>query len=163
MGFYVSVEPGTDDLIVGNPQLGLSEVTSWDARAEYSWGDLGDLVAVSVFKKAIENPIESILVRNPVNLSGSSNALFRTFFNNPSRGSLRGIEAEARKLRIPGARLRSTSVGVPPTSPRWTARRPSSRVRISSSTAEGDRTIPDSREPASLRPAGMDRERRFHF
>ncbi|MGZ8853239.1 MAG: hypothetical protein ACXW2X_07565 [Thermoanaerobaculia bacterium] len=97
MGFYVSVEPGTDDLIVGNPQLGLSEVTSWDARAEYTWGDLGDLVAVSVFKKAIENPIESILVRNPVNLSGSSSALFRTFFNNPSRGSLRGIEAEARK------------------------------------------------------------------
>jgi outer membrane receptor protein involved in Fe transport len=97
MGFYVSVEPGTDDLIVGNPQLGLSEVTSWDARAEYSWGELGDLVAVSVFKKAIENPIESILVRNPANLSGSSSALFRTFFNNPSRGSLRGIEAEARK------------------------------------------------------------------
>ena len=97
MGFYVSVEPGTDDLIVGNPQLGLSEVTSWDARAEYTWGDLGDLVAVSVFEKAIENPIESILVRNPANLSGSSSALFRTFFNNPSRGSLRGIEAEARK------------------------------------------------------------------
>ena len=26
MGFYVSVEPATDDLIVGNPQLGLSDV-----------------------------------------------------------------------------------------------------------------------------------------
>jgi outer membrane receptor protein involved in Fe transport len=97
MGFYVSVEPGTDDLIVGNPQLQLSEVTSWDARAEYTWGSVGDLVAVSLFKKAIENPIESILVRNPLNFEGSSSALFRTFFNNPSRGSLRGIEAEARK------------------------------------------------------------------
>ena len=40
MGFYVSVEPGTDDLIVGNPQLQLSEVESYDARAEYVWGEL---------------------------------------------------------------------------------------------------------------------------
>lgn len=97
MGYYVSVEPGTDDLIVGNPQLQLSEVTSWDARAEYTWGSLGDLVAVSVFQKTIENPIESIVIRNPANVEASSDALFRTFFNNPNRGSLRGVEAEARK------------------------------------------------------------------
>ena len=97
MGFYVSVEPGTDDLIVGNPQLGLSDVESYDTRAEYTWGELGDLVAVSVFYKTIQDPIESIVVRNPLNFEGSSSALYRTFFNNPNKASLWGIELEARK------------------------------------------------------------------
>ena len=97
MGFYVSVEPGTNDLVVGNPQLQLSEVTSYDARVEYTWGGLGDLFAVSVFKKAIDLPIESIVIRNPANNEASSDALYRTFFNNPNKGDLRGVEAELRK------------------------------------------------------------------
>lgn len=97
MGYYVSVDPGSDDLVVGNPQLTLSDVQSWDARAEYTWGAFGDLAAVSLFYKEIEDPIESIVVRNPTNFEASSNALFRTFFNNPSKGTLKGIEVEARK------------------------------------------------------------------
>jgi TonB-dependent receptor len=97
MGYYVSVEPGSDDLIVGNPQLGLSDVESWDARAEYSWGDRGDLAALSVFYKTIQDPIESIVVRNPLNFEGSSSALYRTFFNNENEATLQGIELEARK------------------------------------------------------------------
>ena len=97
MGYYVSVDPGSDDLVVGNPQLTLSDVQSWDARIEYTWGALGDLAAVSLFYKEIEDPIESIVVRNPTNFEASSNALFRTFFNNPSKGTLKGIEVEARK------------------------------------------------------------------
>jgi TonB-dependent receptor len=97
LGYYVSVEPGSDDLIVGNPQLQLSDVTSWDLRVEYTWGDVGDLFAVSLFRKKIEDPIESIVVRNPLNAEGSSSALYRTFFNNPNEGDLQGIEAEARK------------------------------------------------------------------
>jgi outer membrane receptor protein involved in Fe transport len=97
MGFYVSVEPGSDDLIVGNPQLGLSDVESWDARAEYTWGDLGDLAALSLFYKTIQDPIESIVVRNPLNFDSSSSALFRTFFNNENEATLQGIELEGRK------------------------------------------------------------------
>jgi outer membrane receptor protein involved in Fe transport len=97
MGYYVSVEPGSDDLVVGNPQLTLSDVESWDARAEFFWGDLGDLAAVSVFKKHIRNPIESIVIRDPLNFEGSSSALYRTFFNNPNQALLEGIELEARK------------------------------------------------------------------
>jgi TonB-dependent receptor len=97
MGFYVSVEPASDDLIVGNPQLGLSDVESWDARAEYTWGDVGDLAALSLFYKTIQDPIESIVVRNPLNFEGSSSALYRTFFNNENEATLRGIELEARK------------------------------------------------------------------
>jgi outer membrane receptor protein involved in Fe transport len=97
MGFYVTVEPGTDDLFVGNPQLQLSDVESWDLRAEYTWGSRGDLVAASLFMKEIDDPIESIVVRNPVNAEASSSALFRTFFNNPNQGKVRGVELEARK------------------------------------------------------------------
>ncbi len=95
MGFYASVEPGTDDLLVGNPQLQLSEVQSWDVRAEYTWGELGELAAVSGFYKTIDNPIESIVVRNPIDQQG--NALYRTFFNNPNTAHLWGFELEGRK------------------------------------------------------------------
>jgi len=97
LGYYVSVEPATDDLVVGNPQLQLSDVRSWDLRAEYVWGDLGDLVAVSGFRKRIETPIESIIVRDQANFEATSNAFYRTFFNNQNTGKLWGIEAEARK------------------------------------------------------------------
>jgi outer membrane receptor protein involved in Fe transport len=96
MGFYVSLDPTTDDVIVGNPQLGLSDVESIDGRIEYLWGDLGDLAAFSAFYKTIDDPIESIVVRDPLNFEATS-ALFRTFFNNPSQAELWGIEAEARK------------------------------------------------------------------
>ena len=97
IGFYVSVEPGSDDLVVGNPRLQLSEVESYDLRAEYTWGDYGDLVAVSGFYKEIDDPIESIVIRNPINAEQSSSALFRTFFNNPNQATLLGVELEARK------------------------------------------------------------------
>jgi outer membrane receptor protein involved in Fe transport len=98
MGYYVSVEPASDDLIVGNPQLQLSDVESWDARAEYVFGEAGDLVAVSGFYKTIDDPIEAIILRNPTDFFESFNtALFRTYFNNPNQAKLWGIELEARK------------------------------------------------------------------
>lgn len=97
MGFYVSTEADSNDLVVGNPQLELSDIESWDGRVEYTWGPFGDLVAFSAFYKTIEDPIESIVIRDPLNLEESSSALFRTFFNNPDEAELWGIEVEARK------------------------------------------------------------------
>lgn len=97
LGYYATVEPGSDDITVGNPQLQLSDVESFDFRAEYTWGDLGDLVAVSLFAKTIEKPIESIVIRDALNAEFDDSGLFRTFFNNPNEASLRGIEMEARK------------------------------------------------------------------
>lgn len=103
LGYYVSVDPGTDDLIVGNPNLVLSEVESWDARAEYVWGGRGDLVAFSYFNKKIEKPIESLILRDPSALEAGT--LFQTFFNNPSTADLWGVEAEMRKsLDVFGSR-----------------------------------------------------------
>jgi outer membrane receptor protein involved in Fe transport len=96
IGYYVAVESGSDDLVVGNPQLGLSDVESWDARVEYVWGDFADLVALSAFTKKIDDPIESIVLRNPTDASNSS-ALYRTFFNNPNQADVWGIETEVKK------------------------------------------------------------------
>jgi len=113
LGYYVSVEPATDDLVVGNPQLQLSDVRSWDLRGEYVWGDLGDLVAVSGFRKRIGTPIESIIIRDQANFEGGSSGYYRTFFNNPDTGKLWGIEAEARKSFdfIPYDLFRYLSIG----------------------------------------------------
>jgi len=97
MGYYVTVQPGTDERTVGNPQLGLSEVKSYDVRSEYLFGDLGDLVAFSAFYKVIDDPIESIILRNPIDRDSGSAALYRTFFNNPNTARLWGIEIEARR------------------------------------------------------------------
>ncbi len=96
IGYYVAVESGSDDLVIGNPQLGLSDVESWDVRVEYMWGDFGDLAAISAFTKTIDDPIESIVIRNPVDQSTSS-ALYRTFFNNPNQADLWGLEVEGHK------------------------------------------------------------------
>ena len=95
LGYYVTTEPGTDDVTVGNPQLGLSDVQSWDLRVEYVIGDLGDLMAFSFFSKEIEDPIEAIAIRDPAT-AGNTAAVFRTFLNNPSTADLLGIEVEAR-------------------------------------------------------------------
>ncbi len=97
IGYYVSAEPGTDELSIGNPQLQLSEVESWDARAEFVWGELGDLFAVSGFYKTVQDPIEQIIVRDPAVFDTVSPALYRTFFNNPNQATLWGIEVEGRK------------------------------------------------------------------
>lgn len=121
VGYYVTVEPGTDEQTVGNPQLGISEVESYDARAEYVFGDFGDLVAFSAFYKVIDDPIESTFVRNPLNRESGAQGLFRTFFNNQNTARLWGVEVEARKtldffewigLDFPGSEiLESFSIG----------------------------------------------------
>jgi outer membrane receptor protein involved in Fe transport len=109
-GYYVSVDPGSSELVVGNPQLTLSEVESWDVRFEHTWGE-GDLVALSVFRKKIARPIESLVVRDPTNFEGSG-GLFRTFINNPAQADLAGLEVEARKgLGFLGGFARYFTVG----------------------------------------------------
>ena len=100
IAYYVSVASSakTDELTIGNPQLQLSEVESWDGRVEFVWGTFADLFAVSVFDKKIKDPIEQIVMHDDANFDvASSVSNFRTFFNNPNRGKIQGIELEARK------------------------------------------------------------------
>ncbi len=95
MGYYVTAEPGIDELVIGNPQLQLSDVTSYDARLEYFYGESGDLFAVSVFRKRIQDPIEAIIVSDLATTTEEIRR-FLTFFNNQNTAQLRGIEVEAR-------------------------------------------------------------------
>jgi outer membrane receptor protein involved in Fe transport len=93
LGYYVTLGTGSADFTIGNPQLLLSEVESFDLRLEYVWGDFGDLVGFSFFTKTIDDPIESIAIRDPTNVDN----LFRTFRNNENQAEMLGIELEARK------------------------------------------------------------------
>ena len=136
MGFYASVELGTDDLVVGNPQLQLSEVESWDARVEYTWGELGELAAISAFYKTIEHPIESIVVRNPdqsrkATRSGARSSTTRT---RRSSGGSSSKRARTSASSVPSCSSTSRSAATSRTSTRrWIAPTPSCRARSSSS------------------------------
>ena len=48
--------------------------------SEYLFGDLGDLVAFSAFYKVIDDPIESIILRNPLDRDSGSAALYRLLY-----------------------------------------------------------------------------------
>ena len=88
---YFSTDFVTGDAVLGNPFLQLSEVESWDLRAEYIW-DNGDLIAASVFYKNVENPIEKILLQDT-----NTRSTVTSFFNNPDRAIVKGFEIEVRK------------------------------------------------------------------
>jgi TonB-dependent receptor len=75
------------DEFVGNPELTLSSITNWDLRWEW-FRRPGDVLAASVFTKALTDPIELI----------SFSAANRSFVQpvNYEKGQLKGIEVEAR-------------------------------------------------------------------
>jgi outer membrane receptor protein involved in Fe transport len=75
------------DEFVGNPDLVLSSIQNWDMRWEW-FRRPGDVLAVSVFKKDLTNPIEYI------NFSAANRSFVQPI--NYDHGSLRGIELEGR-------------------------------------------------------------------
>ncbi|MDP0495985.1 MAG: TonB-dependent receptor [Verrucomicrobiota bacterium JB024] len=87
---YFSRDLGTGDLILGNPNLKTSDVTSWDARVEYNF-DWGGLLSVGAFYKSIKNPIEQIVIQEI-----QTGEEIQTFFNNPNTAQVKGLEFEAR-------------------------------------------------------------------
>ncbi len=97
LAYYASIVPGEDERLVGNPFLQLSDVTSYDARADYVWGDFGDLIAFSFFYKTIDHPIEVIQLRDySVAAFPLFEGPFRVYRNNENEAELIGGEAEAR-------------------------------------------------------------------
>jgi outer membrane receptor protein involved in Fe transport len=75
------------DEFVGNPELVLSSIQNWDLRWEW-FRRPGDVLAASVFKKNLTNPIEYI------NFSAANRSFVQPV--NYDHGSLRGIELEGR-------------------------------------------------------------------
>lgn len=103
---YFDLEAQTGDIVMGNPNLDLVDVTSYDLRAEYIFAE-GGVFSISAFSKEIENPIEQVLLR------AGKNALdIRTFFNNPTTADVNGLELEFRRsLSFLGERWKDFSFG----------------------------------------------------
>ncbi|MEE4298250.1 MAG: TonB-dependent receptor [Pseudomonadales bacterium] len=82
----VYIDPLTESRIVGTPGLDPSDISNYDARAEWFWGN-GDSFTVSLFYKDIENPIET------VQAAGTDDNQVLTFIN-ADTGEVYGIEFE---------------------------------------------------------------------
>jgi len=82
----VYIDPLTEARIVGTPGLQPSDITNWDARAEWFYGN-GDSFTVSLFYKDIENPIET------VQAAGTDDNQVLTFIN-ADTGEVYGVEFE---------------------------------------------------------------------
>lgn len=87
--FNKSIETG--NLVVGNPALVPSEVTSYDLRLEWNPSPENG-VAVSFFNKEIDRPIEKMLF-NTESITGE---FTESWVNNPNTADLRGVELEFR-------------------------------------------------------------------
>lgn len=87
--FNKSLETG--NLVIGNPALRPSDVTSYDARIEWNPSPT-DAVAFSVFRKDIANPIEKLLF----NTTAQTNEYTESWVNNPNTADLKGLEFEFR-------------------------------------------------------------------
>jgi TonB-dependent receptor len=94
---FLSVESG--DLFVGNVDLQMSEIMNYDARWEW-FPEPASLVAVSLFSKAIQNPIELSVEGDVVR------------FINVDEGHVFGFELEyQRSLDFLAEELRHWSIG----------------------------------------------------
>jgi outer membrane receptor protein involved in Fe transport len=82
----VYIDPLTEARIAGVPGLQPSDITNYDVRAEWFWGN-GDNFTVSLFYKDIENPIET------VQAAGTDDNQVLTFVN-ADTGELYGVEFE---------------------------------------------------------------------
>ncbi|MCI0633036.1 MAG: TonB-dependent receptor [Actinobacteria bacterium] len=96
LAYYATIVPGEDERLIGNPFLQLSDVTSYDGRVEYVWGDYADLLAFSVFYKTIDKPIEVIQLRDFSVNDDLFSGPFRIYRNNENEAELLGGEVEAR-------------------------------------------------------------------
>lgn len=91
LGPVVTQDFADSAIFVGNPALQLSSVNNYDFRAEY-FPRAGEVVAVSLFYKLIDKPIE----QSRTSIGSDGGTEFFKYINNPS-GSLYGVEVEFRK------------------------------------------------------------------
>ena len=82
------LDPDSDRVYRGNPNLVDSELTNYDARLEYYMGR-NQFVTGAVFYKEIINPIEEVQFQPATNV-------FQTSFVNAPKAELQGIELEYR-------------------------------------------------------------------
>ncbi len=81
-------DPETDQLVVGNPNLVVSDIDNIDFRVEYYFSD-EESVSLALFNKKISNPIERAV------LDGSGSAAQGYTFRNNESATLNGVELDA--------------------------------------------------------------------
>lgn len=112
VGSYFTVDQVADEFIHGNKDLKTSDVQNLDFRVEYFFPKSKDLVALSVFKKKISNPIERISMVSIGSLSPLLMGPVSTFVNNSNDADLSGLEFEfAKSLRFIGGPAKWFSLG----------------------------------------------------
>lgn len=90
--YFSQFLPG-EPVIVGNPDLTQSTITSYDLRWEWFTEDNG-IVAASIFAKEIENPIERNII---LDSTAGGGEIITSWKNNANAAILKGIELEARR------------------------------------------------------------------
>jgi TonB-dependent receptor len=90
LGPYFSNDDVTNEVQHGNVYLDTSKVENADFRVEYFFPKSRDILALSLFTKTIERPIEK------AKIIGKNNE-WLTWFNNDNDATMRGAELEAAK------------------------------------------------------------------
>lgn len=88
LGAVVTQDFSDSQIFIGNPNLKLSSINNYDFRLEY-FPRAGEVLAVSLFYKNIDRPIEQQIVEQ-------GGEQYFQYINNPN-GTLWGAEFEARK------------------------------------------------------------------
>jgi len=100
---YRSYDPVTDEILEGNPRLGMTDVRNYDLRWEW-FPAPGEVISVSAFYKDLAGAIE----RQYVNIGGE----IVSFVNRPS-AEVYGVELELRRgLGFLHAELQNLSLGL---------------------------------------------------
>jgi TonB-dependent receptor len=100
---YESYDPIGDEIVRGNPNLQLTDITNYDVRWEW-FPSPGAVLSVSGFYKELEHPIEKTIVTFGGGIVG---------FENREEATLYGLELEARHgLDVISERLGDFSAGV---------------------------------------------------
>ncbi|MCC7376577.1 MAG: TonB-dependent receptor [Verrucomicrobiales bacterium] len=84
---YESYDPFGDEIVRGNPNLEMSDITNYDLRWEW-FPTAGAVLSVSGFYKELKNPIEKVIVTFGGGIVG---------FENREEAKVYGMELEARR------------------------------------------------------------------
>lgn len=96
-------DPDTDDLLRGNPNLEISDITNVDVRGEYYFSD-DESISLALFNKYVDSPIERTVIE------GDGSAVDGFTYQNEESATLNGIEVDFRKNIYDGESF-STTLG----------------------------------------------------
>ena len=95
LAFVSTDDPITGRTFKGNPSLEPSLIDNYDARVDWNLSDK-EILAISVFYKVLENPIQQTRGSPNIKIGNESYATHETTFLNSDEAILYGLELEAK-------------------------------------------------------------------